>query len=132
MTDEMRGWFHHLATVEQEIRYDVERLEVEHLTPGTIRRQDPQIHPSLRDYLGREDTNARTAEASYAGRRLQTILFQPSRPEWFADNVKAARTLLATIEPEKVGSSTGSPSRKGLISQHIVSFLSMYHFHEQS
>ena len=33
MTDEMRGWFHHLATVEQEIRYDVERLEVEHLTP---------------------------------------------------------------------------------------------------
>ena len=27
MTDEMREWFHHLATVEQEIRFDIERYE---------------------------------------------------------------------------------------------------------
>ena len=26
ITDEMQGWFHHLATVEQEIRFDIERV----------------------------------------------------------------------------------------------------------
>jgi len=132
MTDEMRGWFHHLATVEQEIRYDVERLEVEHLTPEQFGVRI-RTHPSLAITSAAKMQNARTAEASYAGRRLQTILFNHRDPEWLTDNVKAARTLLTTIQPEKVWSPRdGITVLEGIDSHHIVSFLSMYRFHENS
>ena len=46
MTDEMREWFHHLATVEQEIRYDIERYETEHVTPEQLGVQI-RTHPKL-------------------------------------------------------------------------------------
>lgn len=132
MTDEMRGWFHHLATVEQEIRYDVERLEVEHLTPEQFGVRI-RTHPSLAITSAAKMQNARTAEASYAGRRLQTILFNHRDREWLSDNAKAARTLLTTIEPDKVWAlRDGITILEGIDSQHIVSFLSMYHFHENS
>lgn len=132
MTDEMRGWFHHLATVEQEIRYDVERLEVEHLTPEQFGVRI-RTHPSLAITSAAKMRQARTAEASYAGRRLQTILFNHRNPEWLADNVKAARSLLASVQPGRVWSPRdGIEIREGIDSQHIVSFLSMYHFHENS
>lgn len=132
MTDEMRGWFHHLATVEQEIRYDVERLEVEHLTPEQF---GPRIrtHPSLAITSAAKMQHARTAEASYAGRRLQTILFNHRNPEWLADNVNAARSLLASVQAENTWSPrNGISILEGIDSQHIVSFLSMYQFHENS
>lgn len=132
MTDEMRGWFHHLATVEQEIRYDVERLEVEHLTPEQFGVRI-RTHPSLAVTSAAKMQHARTAEASYAGRRLQTILFNHRDREWLADNIKAAQTLLTTIQPEKVWSPReGITILEGIDSQRIVSFLSMYHFHENS
>ncbi|MFP2990014.1 Z1 domain-containing protein [Mycobacterium intracellulare] len=132
MTDEMRGWFHHLATVEQEIRYDVERLEVEHLTPEQFGVRI-RTHPALAITSAAKMQHARTAEASYAGRRLQTILFNHRDSEWLADNSKAARTLLTSIEPEEVWTPrAGITILKGFDSQHIVSFLSMYHFHENS
>ncbi|MCX2713523.1 Z1 domain-containing protein [Mycolicibacterium sp. J2] len=132
MTDEMRGWFHHLATVEQEIRYDVERLEVEHLTPEQFGVRI-RTHPSLAITSAAKMQNARTAEASYAGRRLQTILFNHRDPEWLVDNVEAARTLLMTMQPEKEWSPRdGITIFEGIDSHHIVSFLSMYHFHENS
>ena len=132
MTDEMRGWFHHLATVEQEIRYDVERLEVEHLTPEQFGVRI-RTHPSLAITSAAKMQNARTAEASYAGRRLQTILFNHRDSEWLADNIKAARTLLTTMQPDKEWSPRdGITVFEGIDSQHIVSFLSMYHFHENS
>ena len=46
MTDEMREWFHHLATVEQEIRYDIERYESEHITPEELGVRI-RTHPKL-------------------------------------------------------------------------------------
>lgn len=132
MTDEMRGWFHHLATVEQEIRYDIERLEVEHLTPAQFGVRI-RTHPSLAVTSAAKMQRARTAEASYAGRRLQTILFNHRDREWLVNNVKAVRTLLTSIQPEKTWSPrNGITILEGIDSQHIVSFLSMYHFHENS
>lgn len=132
MTDEMRGWFHHLATVEQEIRYDVERLEVEHLTPEQFGVRI-RTHPALAITSAAKMRNARTAEASYSGRRLQTILFNHHDSEWLEDNLTAAQTLLTAMQPEKEWSPRdGITVFEGIDSQHIVTFLSMYHFHENS
>ena len=46
MTDEMREWFHHLATVEQEIRFDIERYESDHVTPEQLAPR-LRTHPKL-------------------------------------------------------------------------------------
>ncbi|TPG34180.1 Z1 domain-containing protein [Mycolicibacterium hodleri] len=132
MTDEMRAWFHHLATVEQEIRYDVEKLEVEHLTPEQFGIRI-RTHPTLAITSAAKMRHARTAEASYAGRRLQTILFNHKDAAWLAENLRAARSLIASAaSARRWYPRAGITVIEGIDSQHIVSFLSMYNFHENS
>ncbi|MEZ0350688.1 Z1 domain-containing protein [Mycobacterium sp. pR1184] len=132
MTDEMRGWFHHLATVEQEIRYDVERLEVEHLTPEQFGIRI-RTHPTLAITSAAKMQHAKTAQASYAGRRLQTILFNHKDDEWLADNLRAARDLVSSAASvPRWHPRPGITVFEGIDSQNVVSFLSAYHFHENS
>ena len=90
MTDEMRGWFHHLATVEQEIRYDIERYESEHLTPLQLGVRI-RTHPQLAITAAAKMRQARTAAASYSGRRIQTILFN-HRDETLAEGESGGRS----------------------------------------
>ena len=89
MTDEMREWFHHLATVEQEIRYDIERYETQHVTPDQFGVRI-RTHPEARDHRRRQDAATRVrADASYSGRRLQTILFNHRDADWLDRNIEA-------------------------------------------
>ena len=132
MTDEMRAWFHHLATVEQEIRYDIERLETEHLTPEQFGVRI-RTHPKLAITAAAKMQNARRAEASYSGRRVQTILFDHNEREWLTDNIEAGRALIAATDgclrrPEK----SGLTVIRGVDIHHIIGFLAAYHFHENS
>ena len=86
MTDEMREWFHHLATVEQEIRYDIERYETQHVTPGELGVRI-RTHPKL----------AITAAAKMRTRHARTTLLlwspdtdhplQPPRPGMARPNI---------------------------------------------
>ncbi len=132
MTDEMRGWFHHLATVEQEVRYDVERLEVEHLTPEQFGVRI-RTHPTLAITSAAKMQHARRAEASYAGRRLQTILFNHRDKRWLSQNLKAARTLvLSAKDCERWSPRPGIMVLQGVDSENVVSFLATYNFHENS
>lgn len=132
MTDEMRAWFHHLATVEQEIRYDIERLETEHLTPEEFGVRI-RTHPKLAITAAAKMQNARRATASYSGRRVQTILFDHTEREWLTDNIEAGRALIAATDgclrrPETPGLTV----IRGVDVRHIVGFLAAYHFHENS
>lgn len=131
MTDEMRAWFHHLATVEQEIRYDIERLEVEHLTPEEFGIRI-RTHPKLAITAAAKMQNARRAEASYAGRRLQTILFNHKDRGWLSENIEAARSLIRSVGSAGTQVRPGVTIIRGVDSHHIVSFLSTYNFHENS
>jgi hypothetical protein len=131
MTDEMRAWFHHLATVEQEIRYDIERLEVEHLTPEEFGIRI-RTHPKLAITAAAKMQNARRAQASYSGRRLQTILFNHTDGGWLSTNIEAARGLLQAVDGAEKRTKGGQTIISGVDSHHIVSFLSAYNFHENS
>ncbi|MGE2689082.1 Z1 domain-containing protein [Mycolicibacterium pulveris] len=131
MTDEMREWFHHLATVEQEIRYDIERLEVEHLTPEQFGVRI-RTHPKLAITAAAKMQHARRAQVSYAGRRLQTILFNHKNKEWLSANIDAARTLLRSAEGAQRQAKGGITIIRGVDSQYVISFLSAYNFHENS
>ena len=132
MTDEMREWFHHLATVEQEIRYDIERLETEHLTPAEFGVRI-RTHPKLAITAAAKMQNARRAQASFSGRRIQTILFDHNDRDWLIDNIEAGRALIAaTKDCEKRPATAGLTVIRGVDAHHIISFLSAYHFHENS
>ncbi|ORB66674.1 Z1 domain-containing protein [Mycolicibacterium tusciae] len=131
MTDEMREWFHHLATVEQEIRYDIERLEVEHLTPEEFGIRI-RTHPKLAITAAAKMQHARRAQVSYAGRRLQTILFNHKDRDWLSSNIEAAQQLLRSAEDAERKTRGGIITLRGVDSQHVISFLSAYNFHENS
>lgn len=132
MTDDMREWFHHLATVEQEIRYDVARYEVEHVTPEQLA---PRIrtHPKLAVTAAAKMQHAVRANLSYDGRRLQTILFNHRNPEWLGGNIDAVRSLVG-----RVAEAPRRTVRPGIVaigpvpSDEILHFLKEYRFHENS
>jgi hypothetical protein len=132
MTDEMREWFHHLATVEQEIRYDIERYETHHVTPDQLGVRI-RTHPKLAITAAAKMREARRADASYSGRRIQTILFNHRNKDWLAGNIEAARTLIvASRDAPQFEKRPGITVVGPVDSRHVVSFLQSYEFHENS
>lgn len=132
MTDEMREWFHHLATVEQEIRYDIERYETHHVTPEQLGVRI-RTHPKLAITAAAKMQGARQADASYSGRRIQTILFNHLDDGWLTGNLEAARSLLketrdSSREVVRPGITVVGPAS----STAIIDFVRRYRFHENS
>jgi Z1 domain len=132
MTDEMREWFHHLATVEQEIRFDIARYESEHLTPEELAPR-LRTHPKLAITAAAKMQHSRTADVSYSGRRLQTILFNHRDEYWLTSNLDAGRALL-----QAAGAVPQREVRPGirvlgpLDTQLVLDFVGAYQFHENS
>jgi hypothetical protein len=134
MTDEMREWFRHLATVEQEIRYEIERYESERKTPEDLGVRI-KTHPKLAITAAAKMQKAVPAQVSYSGRRLQTILFNHTDPEWLQANLLAGRELLATaasIAAERSERRPGTVVFKGVDSRAVLDFLDSYRFHEHA
>jgi len=135
MTDELKEWFRHLATVEQEIRYDIERFELEGLTPLQF---GPRLrtHPALAITAAAKMRAAVPASVSYSGRRLQTILFNHRDPVWLAANIAAVRALIEQAgdwaEPEQRPDAPGDWLMRGVDSTVVRNFLGSYRFHPDS
>jgi hypothetical protein len=134
MTDEMRQWFRHLATVEQEIRYDIERYESEHRTPADLGMRI-QTHPKLAITAAAKMQKAVRAQVSYSGRRLQTILFNHRDREWLEANLRAGRELLRVADAtarERAEPRAGTTLYRGIDSRAVLDFLDAYDFHERA
>lgn len=131
LTDEMREWFHHLATVEQEIRNDIARY-TEHIRPDELGVRI-RTHPKLAITAAAKMQRARPAKASYSGRRLQTILFNHRDREWLSENITAGRELIqATRDAPRHSPRRGITIIGPVPSTEIIRFLSRYRFHENS
>lgn len=136
MTVEMREWFRHLAGVEREIRNDIERYELEHLTPLQF---GPRVatHPQLAITAASKMRAAVPAEVSYSGRRLQTIRFRHRDRGWLDANRDAARALVLTVLQEE-GIEHVRPKTGGIDilrnapARLICDFLRAYRFSERS
>ncbi len=134
MTEEMRGWFRHLATVEQEIRYEIERYEAEHKTPTELAVRI-RTHPKLAITAAAKMQAAVVAQVSYSARRLQTILFEHRDAGWLEENLEAGRALITSlvaagrmpVEPRK-----GLKVFRGVDSEAVIDFLAAYRIHENS
>lgn len=133
MTEELEEWFYHLATVEQEIRNDIQRYERENLTPTEFSVRIRKHH-ALSVTSRMKMQAATTAYMTYSGARLQTLLFKHKDPTWLKTNQRAASNLILAIK------SNGASSRRhrnsllfeDIPADHIINFINEYQVHEDS
>ncbi|NEB74379.1 Z1 domain-containing protein [Streptomyces sp. SID14478] len=134
MTDELAEWFRHLATVEAEMRRDIDTYMTEDETPLTFAVR-LRTHPALRVTAAAKMRDAVTAASSYGGKRVQTHYFH-TNAEWLRDNIAAARNLIASARSgaRKVDdrSTEGRYVFRDVSHETVLGFLSAYKFHEKS
>lgn len=134
MTDELAEWFRHLATVETEMRRDIDVYMTEDESPLTFAVR-LRTHPALRVTAAAKMRDAVTAASSYGGKRVQTHFFHTGR-EWLNGNIEAARALVATSVEAAVRAEVrpedGRHIFRDVPHEAVTDFLSSYKFHERS
>ncbi|MFD8002991.1 Z1 domain-containing protein [Streptomyces mirabilis] len=134
MTDELAEWFRHLATVETEMRRDIDVYMSEDETPLTFAVR-LRTHPALRVTAAAKMRNAVTAASSYGGKRVQTHYFHTDA-DWLGKNIDAARALV--VAAHSTASRIDERPQEGRyifrdVPHDVVSdFLTTYKFHERS
>ncbi|MCX4525742.1 Z1 domain-containing protein [Streptomyces sp. NBC_01551] len=134
MTDELAEWFRHLATVETEMRRDIDVYLTESEDPLTFAVR-LRTHPSLRVTAAAKMRDAVTAASSYSGRRVQTHYFQTDAA-WLRRNAEAAHTLIEASVATSVRADEcpedGRYVFRDVPHGAVVDFLQTYKFHEDS
>lgn len=134
MTTELNEWFRHLATVETEMRRDIDIYMTEDKNPLTFAVRI-RTHPALRVTQAAKMRDAVKAASAYGGQRIQTRYFHTSR-DWLLGNQNAAKELITNAlkdairredRPEK-----GRYMLRDVPYDHVIDFLKKYRFHEKS
>ena len=130
MTLEMRQHFFDLATIEDELREQLDEHRAKGLSPLDAALRIRRL-PSIRITAPTKMRFAITAAVSYEGARPQTIYFSRLDKVWLESNLGAARHLLAPL-PAPVISAAGRTVWKGVPATSILEFLRRYSFHPRS
>ncbi|MFE5240127.1 MULTISPECIES: Z1 domain-containing protein [unclassified Streptomyces] len=134
MTDELAAWFRHLATVETEMRRDIDVYMTEDESPLTFAVR-LRTHPALRVTAAAKMREAVTAASSYGGKRVQTHFFH-TNAGWLRRNIDASRALVAdsTVKARQVDErpAAGRYVFRDVPHDIVTDFLSAYQFHEKS
>ena len=135
MTEESAEWFRHLATVEAEMRRDIDRYMTEDVTPMTFAVR-LRSHPKLAITAAAKMKHAVKASAAYGGTLVESRYFavDPDAGPWLRANESAGRELVADAvrvsqreeSAEQTVLFTGVPHRL------VLDFLNDYSFHERS
>ncbi|NLU68425.1 Z1 domain-containing protein [Streptomyces sp. HNM0574] len=134
MTEELQRWFRHLATVETEMRRDIDVYMREDESPMSFAVR-LRTHPSLRVTAAAKMRSAVHAASAYGGRRIQTRYFH-TNAEWLQSNQEATRELVARSCRE-AKQRDDAPERgryvlRGVPHEHVLRFLESYAFHSES
>ncbi|MHC1558096.1 Z1 domain-containing protein [Actinomycetospora sp. C-140] len=135
MTDELAQWFSHLATVEAEMRQDINRYMNPSVTPlnFAVRLRD---HPKMSITTKAKMTSAVRATAAFGGQLVESRFFDvsPEGGRWLENNARAARHLVARAAND--GIAVPSHSESALFTQvpheDVLEFLEAYSFHDRS
>ncbi|WP_346536252.1 Z1 domain-containing protein [Micromonospora sp. DPT] len=138
MPAEMRQWFTHLATVEAEMRGEVDRLLVEHKTPLEMAVRI-RCHPKMRVTAPSKQKAAVRAAAAYGGALVESRYFPAAKRDeidkWHADNADAVMRLLQASGTDGWQDGSATPGRRlwrDVPGDHILRFVRTYRFHEKS
>ncbi|MFB4294555.1 Z1 domain-containing protein [Nonomuraea sp. ATR24] len=130
MTPSLAAAFRHLATVEHEMRDDIDRYQRENLTPSQVAVRI-RTHPSLR--ITAKMGAAQPAFISYAGRRLQTRYFEHRDVDWLDGNRQAAESFVQeAVRHGNVEDSGAARLIRDVPVSLVKAFLSRYQVHEDS
>jgi hypothetical protein len=134
MTAELNDWFRHLATVETEMRRDIDTYMIEDKTPMSFAVR-LRTHPALRVTQAAKMKDAVKAASAYGGQRVQTRYFRTDA-DWLEANQIAAKRLVsqavqhAARREERPGD--GRYIFRDVPYDLVVDFLRRYRFHEKS
>ncbi|WP_051760523.1 Z1 domain-containing protein [Herbidospora cretacea] len=130
MTPSLESAFRHLATVEHEMRDDIDRYQRENLTPSQVAVRI-RTHPALR--ITAKMGAAQPAFISYAGRRLQTRYFNHLDNDWLDLNRQAAENLVQeAVRHGQVEDLGGARLIRDVPVSLVKTFLSRYQVHKDS
>lgn len=134
MTAELSEWFRHLATVETEMRRDIDIYMTEDKTPLTFAVR-LRTHPTLRVTQAAKMKDAVKAASSYGGQRVQTRYFQ-TNSDWLLANQAAAKRLVAKAAQHAVRRDErpedGRYVFRDIPHDLVLDFLQSYRFHKRS
>jgi hypothetical protein len=133
MTDELQGWFRHLAGVEAEIRQDIDRYMHDDVTPETFAVRI-QAHPTLTITAAAKMQSAVLAAAAFGGLRIQTRYFRADDEEWLRRNQEASRTLVADLGGVQTAQDDADISGyiwRDVPSDVVLAFLDRFDVHEK-
>lgn len=131
MTHALERAFRHLATVEREMRDDIDQYQRQNLRPTDVAVRI-RTHPSLA--ITAKMGAAAPAEVSYAGRRLQTRYFLREDRTWLENNFAAAADLVQDMSSggRKTEQRGSAELYRDVPAHLIVGFLRRYNVHEDS
>lgn len=126
-TEELATWFRELATVEYQLREDIQVYENEGVTPLEL---GPRIrkHPAMlvTSRLKMRYAQEITIDQSYAAHLLQTTTFPFQDRGFLEQNIEATRHFIASLGRPNDATNPGQPTWPGVPWRNIVDFLTTY------
>lgn len=138
MTEELAEWFRHLATVEAEMRLDINRYMTNPAEDPMTFAVRLRSHPKMSITAKAKMKAAVLAHAAYGGQLVESRFFDvgPNGADWLAENAAAARSLIAAAARDGIRRERDPREERALFTrvpyQDIVQFLQSYAFHERS
>jgi hypothetical protein len=130
MTEELRLNFRHLASVEAEMRLDIDGYQKVGLTPLDVAVKI-RTHPALQ--ITAKMGAAQPQYISFAGRRLQTRFFRSEDEDWLRNNRTAAdRLIRAATQFGVVDRGNGRVLVRDVPARLVLDFFDSYQVHEDS
>ena len=96
MTSELKNHFFDLATIEAEVRRDIEKYEKNHIKPrefGVLVR----THPDLGITAQLKMQHIKQSLVSFGDKFNQTVLFEHKDFDWLHHNIEATEKLLSSL-----------------------------------
>ncbi len=124
-TLQLAEWFRHLATVEDELREEIDRYEEEDLTPiqlGVKIRQHPSLMVTSPLKMGAADV----IDVSYAGTFPRTITFPFDDVAWLRRNLETTRGFLSGLGAPSEDATTSRPLWRRVPARSVIEFLTEY------
>jgi hypothetical protein len=134
MPSRLASWFKDLATVETEIREQIEQYAADEKTP----RELPVLirtHPTMLVTSAAKSYDAVEKRIGLSSQRVETILFDAENINLLESNLKAADSFVASISENGINFEAGIKSTKvarGVPVKQVIEFLQSYSFHEDS
>ena len=134
MPDELRDWFHDLATVEAELREELDVYIQERTSPMEVQARI-RMHPDMVITSKAKMQDAVQRQMSFSGKKEQTIKFKEKDAQWLQNNLLAVRELVQSIQKRGIPQQTGvyeSPVFLDVPYTEILNFLEKYEVHNDT